>query len=159
MVTVSKHAWATNAKAQIARAKKGNCEFSHKEDLPLRIGIKNSGWLCRKVYVTTLEPIWYVDAVCRIEIEAGFHCDLASIPRGIWFLVSPYDLAFEGILHDSLYRSQRTTRQYADFLFLLVMEQRGVPSYVRYPAWLAVRMFGGKAWKQNQRRLEKETKP
>jgi len=152
---VIKHAWTNDGTSQVARAKAGTSEFSHPDDLPLIISTKKAGWLCRKVYVRTVEEIWYRDAVCQIAIDPGFMSDLASIPRSLWCLVSPYDLAYEGLLHDQVYRQQTVDRQYADFLLLHVMKKRGVPWYVRYPVWMAVRVGGKSAWELNKRRRER----
>ena len=152
------HTWTTSPKAQVRRAQQGGCEFSHPDQLPLSISVKKTGWLCRKIVVTTVEPVWYRDAVSYVEIPAGFTCDLASVPRPLWCVASPYDLAYEGLVHDALYREQRVTRRYADFMLLMLIEKRGVPMYVRYPVWLAVRLFGGKAWENNKRRLSRDAK-
>ena len=149
MSKVTKHAWTNNPKAQVQQAKAGMSAFSHPDEIPLKIGIVRNGWFGRRVVVTTTEPVWYVDAVGRIEIPAGFNCDLASVPRFLWLIVSPFDLALEGLFHDQFYRSQPDglSRRYADFFMLHMMELRKVPWWIRYPVWLAVRMFGGKAWR------------
>lgn len=151
---VIKHTEADSAQSQVALAKNEGSEFSHPEAIPLKVGVRSTGWMCRKVVVQTIEPVWYHDAVTHIEIPPNFVCDLASVPRAFWFFASPYDLAYEGLIHDELYRSQKTTRRYADFMFFQLMEKRNVPCYVRYPAWAAVRLFGGKAWEANKRRLK-----
>lgn len=153
MKTVTKHAWTNNPKAQVQLAKQGSSAFSHPDELPLKVGVVRNGWFGRRVVVTTTEPVWFLDAVGRIEIPAAFNCDLASVPRWLWLIVSPFDLALEGLFHDQGYREQKLTRRYVDFLMLHMMELRKVPVWVRYPVWLAVRMFGGKAWKINARRL------
>lgn len=152
MRTVERHCWTNDAKSQMALAKKGQQVFSHEDGLPLYISIKRSGRLCRKVHIETIEPVWYHDAVCSIEVPANFRCDLASIPRGLWFVISPYDIALESIFHDLAYRSQDVSRDYADYLFYHLMKLRGVPWYVRFPVYYAVRLFGKKAWERNARR-------
>ena len=156
MPHVTRHCWTERAKDQVSLAKLGNSEISHPDELPLIIHTKKSGWLCRRVVVKTTERIWYRDAVTQIEVPEGFECDLASVPRALWCLVSPYDLAVEGILHDQLYRSQVTTRRYADFFMFHLMTKRGVPWYVRYPVWLAVRLGGRKAWDKHARRIKRD---
>jgi hypothetical protein len=146
---VQKHAWTNSPKAQVAASKQGQCEFSHPTTLPLAVSLVHAEYFCRqKIIVTTLEPVWYRDAVCRIDIPANFTCDLASIPPPLWFVLSPLTLAMESLFHDLAYREQRFSRRFADFLLLQMMELRGVPWVVRYPVWAAVRLFGGKAWKQ-----------
>lgn len=156
MSHVVRHAWTNVAKDQVELAKAGGSDISHRETLPIKIVVdKRTGWLCRRVIVRTTEAMWYRDAVTRIEVPKGFECDLASVPRFLWCLVSPYDLAVEGLFHDQLFRAQVTSRRYADFFMFHLMAQRGVPWYVRYPVWLAVRLFGGKAWQKHKKRKSK----
>ena len=156
MPKVTKHAWTNNPKAQVQLAKAGSSEFSHTTDLPLSVSVVKPGWFCgQKIIVRTLEDVWYLDAVSRIEIPMGFTCDLASIPTPLWWIVSPLSLAMEGLFHDQNYREQKVSRQYADFLMLHMMALRGVPWWIRYPVWLAVRMFGGKAWRTRTEQMRR----
>ena len=157
MQNVSCHAWTDDAKGQVKLAQAGNTEFSHTDSLPLKLDIRNTGRICRKVVVTTTEETWMRDAVSMVAVPAGFTCDLASIPRWLFCLVSPYDIALPGIVHDLLYRRQETTRRYADFVLFNTLEILGSPWYVRYPVWIAVRLFGKKAWEHNARRLKRES--
>jgi hypothetical protein len=153
---VQKHAWTNSPKAQVKASKEGQCEFSHPTTLPLSVSVVPGGFFSRqKIIVTTLEPVWYRDAVCRVDVPANFTCDLASVPTVIWWAISPFALAIPGLFHDLLYREQRTSRRFADFLFLQIMELRGVPWIVRYPVWAAVRLFGGKAWKLRARQKKR----
>lgn len=122
-------------------------EFSHEDDLPLKIRTRHSGWWGRTISVTTLEPIWYRDAILHIEVPAGFTYDLASIPRFVWPIVSPYDIALEATFHDLFYRCQQISRRMADQIFLSMMQQRDVPFAIRWSVYLAVRFCGGRAWR------------
>ena len=53
----------------------------------------------------------------KITCKKGFETDLASVPRGIWWLISPWDIARAAIIHDLLYkriREYRAENDYAD---------------------------------------------
>lgn len=130
----------------VAHVKTFGGKFSHDTDLPLRVRIKRTSWFGRRISVTTTENVWYRDAVTFIECAADFTYDLASIPRLVWFIVSPWDIALESLFHDLNYRAQKTKRSYADFMLRSMMEDRGVPWAIRWAVYLAVRMFGWKAW-------------
>ena len=44
-----------------------------------------------------------------ITVPTGFVTDLASVPRAMWWLIAPFDVARAAIIHDLLYK---TIRQY-----------------------------------------------
>ena len=46
----------------------------------------------------------------RITCKKGFVTDLASVPRAIWWLISPWDIARAAIIHDLLYKRIREYR-------------------------------------------------
>lgn len=158
MDSVHCHSWTANPKGQVKLAKAGQYEFSHPNELPVKLSVKKTGWLCRRIIVTTTEDVWYRDAVSLMAIPAGFTCDLSSTPRPTWCIVAPTDMALEGLFHDLNYRQQQVSRRYADFLFFHMMTIRGVPWYVRYPAWAAVRLFGRKAWDKHAKRNKRNAK-
>ena len=111
---------------------------------------------------------WRLEATYRyragttvITVPAGFEFDLASVPRLLWTLIAPFELSIVApLLHDFLYRNggslpagaiepRRTfTRAQADRLFLDLMGVENVPAWRRVPAYLAVRLFGGHAWRR-----------
>lgn len=132
--------------AQALKVKAGTGQYSHDEELPLKVRIKRAGWLGRKISVTTLEPVWYRDAITNIEVPAGFTYDLASIPRLVWILVSPWDVALESLFHDLLYRQQLVKRRVADLTMLSMMQDRGVPWPIRTIVYSGVRLGGWAAW-------------
>jgi hypothetical protein len=95
-----------------------------------------------------------------VYIPAPFDFDLASIPRVLWPALACHELGIRAPLcHDWLYRSggnpewgsispRRTyTRAETDRLFLELMKADGVSWWRRTAAYLAVRAFGGKAWR------------
>jgi len=95
-----------------------------------------------------------------ITVPTGFVTDLASVPRAMWWLIAPFDVARAAIIHDLLYK---TIRQYrwkkkakedkdlikaakiaSDKVFLLGMRDADpkIPSYKIYSSWKAVDLFG-----------------
>ena len=102
----------------------------------------------------------YRDGDTAITVPAGFRFDLSSVPRLFWPLIAPFELSVAGpLVHDFLYRHggrapegavepPRTyTRREADGLFRTMIEAEGVPAWRRTIAYLAVRAFGGGAWR------------
>jgi hypothetical protein len=104
----------------------------------------------------------------RLVVPAGFTCDLASIPRLLWWYISPFDLGSAAVPHDWLYAhggrvpsgshsvmengvwqevGQPWTRKDADRLFGRMMREAGVHPAKRKRAYRAVRLFGAGAWK------------
>ena len=103
-----------------------------------------------------------------ITCEKGMKTDLASVPRIIWNLISPWDVARAATIHDHLYATLRRyftdnvgenknvkdkalnkkiwskARALSDRVFLLGMHSSDpkVPSWKIYPAHSAVRLFG-----------------
>ena len=54
-----------------------------------------------------------IDVKCpgnRITCKKGFVTDLASVPRAIWWLIAPWDIARAAIIHDLLYKRIRQYR-------------------------------------------------
>ena len=84
----------------------------------------------------------------QIIVPKGFLFDLASIPRVIWALIAPFELSISApLIHDWLYTNPAgQSREEVDKLFLAIMEEEAVPSWRRVPAYLAVRLFGGRFW-------------
>lgn len=100
------------------------------------------------------------------RVEAPFDTDLASVPRFLWWLVSPWDIARAAVLHDSMYQRMRDYekelskypsdkflwevqdksrhRKKADIIFLNSMKDcKPKPSsIVRKFCYLAVRLMG-----------------
>ena len=88
-----------------------------------------------------------------IVIPKGFMCDLASIPRIFQLLIPVNDEHREAaVLHDWLYVQRgavgknRLTRKQCDRMFLIAMEETGVPAWKRYSMYFAVRAGGWGAW-------------
>ena len=116
-----------------------------------------------------VKPLEAVGVKCpahRVTCTKGFVTDLASVPRGIWWLIAPWDIARAAIIHDLLYkrirqyrlkfedmddpnveRIQRTyklAKKAADDVFLKGMldANPSVPKWKIYSAYYAVVLFG-----------------
>ena len=85
-----------------------------------------------------------------VEVPAGFVTDLASIPRLFWQVLKPAERhAYAAVVHDFLYWEQTRSRDQADLIFKIAMEDSGVhPTTVRL-LYLAVRALGKRAWQAN----------
>ena len=93
-----------------------------------------------------------------ITCAKGMRTDLASTPRIVWGLISPWDVARAAIIHDHLYAKLRlyyktdsmmqskwkAAKVLSDKIFLLGMKSADpkVPCWKIYPAYWAVRLFG-----------------
>jgi hypothetical protein len=102
----------------------------------------------------------------RITCKKGFVTDLASVPRAIWWLISPWDIARAAIIHDLLYKrireyradnediddpnietvinNYKAAKKAADDVFLMAMEdaEPAVPNWKMKAAYYAVVLFG-----------------
>ena len=94
----------------------------------------------------------------KITCKKGFETDLASVPRGIWWSISPWDIARAAIIHDLLYLRIRQYRakhpedmmgiskakEAADNVFLMAMKDASpsVSSWKIKAAYYAVVAFG-----------------
>ena len=98
---------------------------------------------------SALQSIGIKCPASRITCKIGFVTDLASVPRMIWNLIAPWDVASAAIIHDFLYKSIRQYRakaakEAADKVFLMAMKDSDpkVPSWKIYAAYTAVDLFG-----------------
>ena len=85
-----------------------------------------------------------------ILVPRGFVTDFASVPRALWWLYPPWGrYGPAAVVHDFEYRRQIRTRAEADALFLAGMAVLRVPAARRWTIYLALRCFGGFAWRAN----------
>ena len=103
-----------------------------------------------------------------ISAEKGMKTDLASVPRLVWAVIAPWDVARAAVIHDHLYAELRLyydvnvrnckvkptktdnkklwsrARGISDKIFLLGMHsaEPEVSSFKKYSAYWAVRVFG-----------------
>ncbi|UDQ96805.1 DUF1353 domain-containing protein [Lentisphaerota bacterium WC36G] len=88
----------------------------------------------------------------KITILRGFLFDGASIPQFFWSTTgSPFDFRFliAALIHDALYASESLARKEADQIFRLLLKFYKVDIYTRNKMYLAVRIGGGKVWKNH----------
>lgn len=89
-----------------------------------------------------------------LVVPKGFVTDFASVPRYLRPLVSTSALMAAGsVVHDYLYwvQSSNCPREQADRAQRRLMEAEGVAAYEARAFHLAVRIFGGRAWRDNRR--------
>lgn len=81
------------------------------------------------------------------DVPAGFVFDFSSIPRALWWLISPVELGDVGPLsHDYAYRMKQGKRSDADKQFLADMKADNIKAWKRNAAYAAVRSFGWMSW-------------
>ena len=119
-----------------------------------------------KIFSSALQDVGVKVPSNRITCKKGFVTDLASVPRAIWWLISPWDIARAAIIHDLLYlrirqyraeyedsddinveevqRTYNTAKKAADKVFLMAMKdaQPSVPKWKIYSAYYAVVLCG-----------------
>lgn len=82
-----------------------------------------------------------------VSVPKGFVTDLATIPPLFWWALPPQGrYGHAAILHDWLYWNQSTSRETADRVFDVVMDELGVAPAIRKTIWTSVRVFGGSYW-------------
>jgi len=88
-----------------------------------------------------------------VAVPAGFVTDLTSIPAFVWAtgLRPEGRYALAAVVHDYLYWEQDRTREEADRIFQIGMEDMGVEMSTRTFIYHAVHLFGGRAWRRNAR--------
>lgn len=94
-----------------------------------------------------------------INIPKGFEWDLASVPRFLWWLMSPdVDSEIAYLIHDYLYRNQSLPKKEADLEMYKwakatngttnKLSAKNVDNYLRY---LAVKFFGKASYNLNNK--------
>jgi hypothetical protein len=81
-------------------------------------------------------------------VPAGYVTDGVSDPwlfRRVVPKLGPHLPA--AVVHDYLYDQATTTKAKADWVFLQILKELGIPLWQRWPMWLAVRLFGRGKWK------------
>ena len=112
------------------------------EDFPRRPWVVESDCVYQSELITNL-----------IRVPTGYRTDLASVPRvpGIYWRVGNRAL-LPSIVHDYLFEHNPYgfTRKQADKIFLESMNLEKDPPWptTRWAMYLAVRAFGGTAWRR-----------
>lgn len=87
-------------------------------------------------------------------VLAGFLTDLASVPRGAWYLTYPKahpSTAAAAVGHDWLYRYHSgLTRKQADQIFHAMLLENGAKRWKARLMYWAVRGFGRRAWNRGE---------
>ena len=108
----------------------------------------------RAVY-RLLEPVTFMG----ITAPEGMLTDFASVPTALEWVVSGEDnhIVLPSIIHDWLYQCRGDigdgtirTRKQADELLRGGMKQLGAPWWKRNAVYLAVRVGGGAAWRDDE---------
>ena len=112
----------------------------------------------------SLEKIGVKVLSSKISVPKGFVTDLASVPRIVWNIIAPWDIARAAIIHDLLYlrirlyrakprglgssfvdmRLVKKAKKAADNVFLMAMKDASpdVSSWKIYASYYAVVVFG-----------------
>jgi hypothetical protein len=106
------------------------------------------------VYFLIKPTAWLPDAgqtrLRPVNVPTGFVTDFASIPRAFWSMLRPDgEYTHPAIVHDYLYWMQTTSREDADEIFRIMMEDFSIPAATAATIHAAVRAFGGTAWDSN----------
>lgn len=106
-------------------------------------------------YLTQRPASWKPNAGQNLEsvmVPIGFVTDLASIPRVFWTALPPQGrYAYAAIIHDYLYWTQDRTRDEADEILKIAMQDAKVNSATVDIIYTAVRGAGQAAWNANKR--------
>ena len=96
------------------------------------------------------QDILVKDGLSQWFIPAGWSTDGASIPRFLWWWISPFngDYIEAAIVHDYLYMKKPVSRKRADAMFYTIMRQSGVPVLRAWLMFKAVDLFGFAAWRE-----------
>jgi Protein of unknown function (DUF1353) len=100
-----------------------------------------------------LRPLAYQsDLAGRIfTVPVGFRTDLASVPRlPLAYLLAGGRASEAAVVHDFLYRSHLVPRRLADGVFREAAAVTGVPAWLRWLMWAAVRAFGWRHWERQR---------
>lgn len=91
---------------------------------------------------------YYSDLLGRkIVIPKNFLTDGASVPRLFWSIIPPWGrYGRAAVVHDYLYRWQKTSRRQADDTLLEAMWVSDCKAWEYLTIWFAVRLFGWRSW-------------
>ena len=93
----------------------------------------------------------------KVTAPAGLKTDMASVPKFMWWLIAPFDVARAAVIHDVLYSTIRHYRYHdgidsvafkakkvSDLVFKHAMNdaQPPVPGWKKYLCYQAVNWFG-----------------
>jgi hypothetical protein len=108
-----------------------------------------------RMWITDEPFIVESDLVGVLEIPAGFAFDANSLPRAMWWASLPTDYLETGCIHDFLYRFSKD-RKLADQVYREFLEYQGAGKVRRNMRYAMLRLFGGKAFKNNQQQRQEQ---
>ena len=114
----------------------------------------------RQTYIL-LEDIIVNSLGYQIKLLKWFDFDAASIPKMFWSIIgSPFtgNYTTPAAIHDGLYAGEILDRKVCDDIFLDLMKQYKVSYVRRYAMYWAVRLGGGKVWKEHNQEEVQEYK-
>lgn len=115
--------------------KREKFDYEHKIDL------RYLGENCWAV----LTPIKYKD----IEVPEYFVCDLASVPRILWFVFPPFgEYIRAAIVHDYLYEQAELSAEEIHEIFAEIMVEDEVDEITQFFFNIGVNLFGPKLKKR-----------
>ena len=83
----------------------------------------------------------------EVAIPPGFVTDLASVPRPLWWFISPAGKHSQAcVVHDYLYDNAIGTKKQADEIFFEALKELGVPRVRAWVMYLGVKLFGRGAY-------------
>ena len=93
---------------------------------------------------------WSYPGFC---IPKGFIFDGASVPRCLWWFLSPVGLLLiPGLVHDWGYKNDSwNDRDIVDMLFRQVIKEVTDTTIIPWIAYFAVRLGGWKAWRRHRK--------
>jgi hypothetical protein len=116
--------------------------------------LKNTGFFSffkkKRWLIEFRKPFVYVDkSGKRFESKIGFRADGGSIPRLLRFIITPFapSMVEDFYRHDHRYETHDIPRKEADKELYEDSEGR-ISKALRKSIYRSVRMFGGKAWKE-----------
>jgi Protein of unknown function (DUF1353) len=121
-------------------------------------GALHLGRFLDPMYFVLEEIAWTPEAnappgLPKVTVPPGFVTDLASIPQFFWCILRPDGAyTFPAIVHDYLYWTQTVTRDAADEIFSLGLEEfkKEISSATRSALVEGVRAGGQSAWDRNK---------
>jgi hypothetical protein len=118
------------------------------------VGNLNLGRFAEPIYFLLKPTTWLPDKgqeqLKSVNVPVGFVTDFASIPRIFWSILPPDGkYTHPAIVHDFLYWTQTVSRQDADQILKIMMEDFSVGTATVAAIYSAVRTFGGLAWDSN----------
>ncbi len=111
-----------------------------------------------KNFVVARDFIARLDGL-TIVVKRGFITDLTSIPRIFWWILDRWGkYGFAAVVHDFLYWMQFTEipKARADLIFYRLMIMSGTPKLTARVIYLAVKYFGGIAWRNNAKQKKSD---